>query len=71
MDDYTTPIEYLIKAMMDTNSNAVVNGDISGEDIELDEQKQNYGYMLILYLSLCLSGRAFPSGNMPKLRVAR
>jgi hypothetical protein len=36
----------------------------------LKPDEQRVGYKLLLYVSFCLSGRAFPTGNIPADRVS-
>lgn len=41
-------------------------GDLSSL---LTKREQTLGYKLLLYVSFCLSGRAFPRGEIPRWRA--
>jgi hypothetical protein len=55
LDDYVTPMEEIVAALQ--------AGDLSEDDL------RPIGYKLLLYLSFCFSGRAFPRGTIPGSRL--
>ena len=52
MNDYTTPLQQLIKKL--SNLQQENNGN-----------KDQLGYKLLLYINCCLTGKAFPYGKLP------
>ncbi|EGD81414.1 hypothetical protein PTSG_02136 [Salpingoeca rosetta] len=72
MNDYLTPLRemmQLLQASIRARSADVIAGGALHQ--HLDEQELELGYKLLLYISFCLAGRAFPRGDIPKDRVRR
>ena len=57
MHDYTTPLQELLRLLR-----AAVRRGAS----PLPEGDQILGYKLLVYISCCLAGRAYPTGEIPE-----
>eukprot|EP01147_Barroeca_monosierra_P003329 gene3329-6013_t len=72
MNDYITPLRemmQLLQASIRARSADVIAGGSLQEF--LNDQERELGYKLLLYISFCLAGRAFPRGDIPRDRVRR
>lgn len=61
LKDYTTPCEEMLSIILQSTS------DVSDPTMTTTpESKRECGYKFLLYLKCCLTGRAFPRGELPE-----
>eukprot|EP00095_Tigriopus_kingsejongensis_P008534 maker-scaffold81_size397536-snap-gene-2.19 protein:Tk08534 transcript:maker-scaffold81_size397536-snap-gene-2.19-mRNA-1 annotation:"hypothetical protein LOTGIDRAFT_215952" len=63
MLDYITPTEELMSQL--------TNAMQSGKEEGLSQKQVDLGNKLLVYISCCLAGRAYPYGDIPKERIAK
>ncbi len=65
MLDYVSPAEELLAQLASAlNSSSHVEGGLSQKQVDM-------GNKLLVYISCCLAGRAFPHGDIPGDRIAQ
>ena len=65
MKDFTTPCEEMLSIILQSTS------DVSDPTMTTTpESKRECGYKFLLYLKCCLTGRAFPRGELPEASKA-
>lgn len=67
LNDYTTPLKELLTLLTSaiTSLKNRTGGKAGNAAPILSKEHQALGYKLLLYTSFCLSGRAFPTGDIP------
>lgn len=75
LNDFTTPLVELVQLLASVLRSQLKNEE--GNEIKgsvaarLPQEQQDLGYKLLLYTSFCLSGKAFPTGDIPAAYVER
>jgi hypothetical protein len=71
MNDYLTPLVEMFQLLQDSirsRGTQASKGDLAPH---MNSKEQELGYKLLLYISFCLSGRAYPRGDIPPARARR
>ena len=65
INDYLTPLVEMLQLLQESlksRSAETLSGNLSAK---MSTKEQALGYKLLLYISFCLSGRAYPRGDIP------
>ncbi len=81
MLDYVTPAEELLSVLTEAMASAaaarpngehqVVEREGAGSGLGLTQKQVDLGNKLLVYISCCLAGRAYPYGEIPRDRLAK
>lgn len=66
LQDFTSPLKELLKLLSSSVTTRMKSANRRGNAAaHMSEPEQKLGYKLMFYISCCLSGKAFPTGDLP------